>query len=61
MGYKDHNSIASSRLIEGANKKGDILAKLGLDCSFKKSFKASANGCGMPIIPTLFGPFRVWK
>ena len=28
--------------------------------SLRKSFKASANGCGTPIIRTLFGPFRRW-
>jgi len=26
-----------------------------------KSLTASANGCGSPAMPTLLGPFRVWK
>lgn len=59
IGYKDHISMASNKLIEGAMRNGDMFASLGLDCSFRKSFSASARGCGKPIIPTLLGPFRV--
>jgi len=29
-------------------------------CCFKKSFIASARGCGKPASLTLFGPFRRW-
>lgn len=25
-----------------------------------KSFRASLNGCKIPINPTLLGPFRIW-
>lgn len=53
--------MASRRLIIGATMNGEMLASFGFDCSFKNSFKASAKGCGSPRIPTLLGPFRVWK
>ena len=33
---------------------------MGVACSFRNSFMASANGCGRPISPTLFGPLRIW-
>jgi len=45
----------------GAMKYGDWLASDGLVISLVKSLAASAKGCGRPAIPTLFGPFRVWK
>lgn len=32
----------------------------GWACSFVNNFKASAKGWGIPMIPTLFGPFRIW-
>lgn len=38
----------------------DMFAKEGNDCSLRKSLRASAIGCGSPIIATLFGPFRLW-
>lgn len=58
-GNKDHSNMANSRLRKGAIRNGDILASIGFGCSFKKSLSASASGCGMPIMLTLFGPFRV--
>lgn len=42
----------------GAARKIDWLAKEGVVCSFRKSLRASARGWGMPVIDTLFGPFR---
>lgn len=53
--------MAKKSPIVGAIKKGEILAKDGIVSSFEKSFSASAKGWGIPIIPTLFGPFRNWK
>lgn len=61
IGNSDHRIMARRSLIIGAIRNGDILASFGLDCSFRNSFSASARGCGRPIIPTLFGPLRVWK
>lgn len=58
-GYKDHINMARRRLIAGAARNGKVFARAGFDCSFKKSFSASAKGWGNPIIPTLFGPFRI--
>ena len=43
-GYKDHNSIERRRLKEGAARNGVAFAIVGLDCSFRNSFRASARG-----------------
>ena len=45
----------------GAKKKGIASAISGVVCCLVNSFKASANGCGRPEIPTLLGPLRSWK
>lgn len=45
----------------GATINGDLLAGVGLACSFTNNLMASENGCGIPINPTLFGPLRRWK
>jgi hypothetical protein len=60
-GYKDHRIRASIRANLGEARKGKKLACRGLINSFKKSFAASARGCGSPSRPTLLGPFRIWK
>ena len=44
----------------GAIKNVEVLAIDGNDCSFTKSFRASARGWGSPVIDTLLGPFRSW-
>jgi len=36
------------------------LALFGIIISLTTNFKASANGCKKPQIPTTFGPFRLW-
>lgn len=61
IGYRDHNNSARNSLIQGAIRNGAMFAIFGLDCSFKNSFIASASGCGIPEILTLFGPLRIWK
>lgn len=58
-GKSIHIVRARNRLSAGAIIKVDIFASEGIDCSFRKSFKASAIGCGRPAMETLFGPFRV--
>lgn len=50
---------ARKRLSAGAAINVDIFANEGRDCSFRNSLKASASGWGIPLIETLFGPFRV--
>ena len=40
--------------------KVEVLAKMGKDCSFVNSLRASARGCGIPLREILFGPFRDW-
>lgn len=60
-GYRDHIIIAKKSPIVGAIKKGRILANVGTESSFENSFSASAKGWGIPIAPTLLGPFRIWK
>lgn len=60
-GNRHHINRAKNSLNTGATKNGVILAMVGFACSFTRSFKASANGWGIPIIPTLLGPFRIWK
>lgn len=57
-GYRIHIKRARSKLRKGAKRKGATIDKVGLACSFANSFKASANGWGSPIIPTLLGPLR---
>jgi hypothetical protein len=47
------------RLRAGASMKGMRLEAVGFACSFTNNLIASANGTGRPIIPGLFGPFRV--
>lgn len=37
---------------------GALLEGVGLACSFTNSLMASENGWGIPIKPTLLGPFR---
>lgn len=58
-GYRDQSSRARKRADMGAIIKGELLAKVGVLCSLVKSFSASANGWGRPIMPTLLGPFRI--
>lgn len=61
QGYKDQRTRARNRPSIGAARNGYLFAKVGLFSSFVKSFNASANGWGIPAIPTLLGPFRIWK
>lgn len=42
-------------------RNGKKLATDGEACSFKKSLRASARGCGSPMRITLLGPLRSWK
>lgn len=58
MGKRSQRLKASMRLRIGAKIKGRRFAGVGVECSFRNSFKASARGCGRPIRITLFGPFR---
>lgn len=60
-GYNDHMARARKRPRMGQAENGIKLADVGEACSFKKSLRASARGCGIPISITLFGPFRSWK
>jgi len=60
-GYSVHNSNARIRPRIGANIYGDMLAGVGLVCSFVNSLMASAKGWGRPISMTLLGPLRSWK
>jgi len=54
-------SINITRMaVRGAARNNVFIACVTKILSFVKSFIASANGCGVPIYPTLFGPFRVW-
>ena len=52
------NTINSPQ--NGARKYWPILASLGKTSSLEKSLIASLNGWAIPIILTLFGPFRNW-
>lgn len=45
----------------GATMNGALFAGVGFACSFTNSLIASEKGWGIPIRPTLFGPFRRWK
>ncbi len=58
-GYRVHRSSAMNKLNTGAMINGARLEVSGVDHSLVNSLMASANGCGRPAIPTLFGPFRV--
>jgi len=53
-----HNISVRVSLRAGAYVNGVRLIIDGLACSFMNSLIASANGCGIPISITLFGPFR---
>lgn len=57
-GYKDHNIKIKMRAKIGAPTNGAILDTEGDVCSFVSNFSTSANGWGIPAIPTLLGPFR---
>lgn len=46
------------RLRLGASINGERLAAKGFGACLMNSLIASANGCGRPINPGLFGPFR---
>lgn len=59
-GYSDQRVRERIKLINGAMAKMAILAMVGADCSFSRSFMASARGCGIPEMDTLFGPLRSW-
>jgi len=59
-GKIDHNIKAKVRPNNGVKINPKTFEVKGLVCSFVKSLRASANGWGSPIIPTLFGPFRIW-
>lgn len=57
-GYRIHIVRARNKANIGAAKKGNVLAELGVLSSFVNSFRASARGCGMPMMLTLLGPLR---
>ena len=57
-GKRSQKNSARVRAIIGANRNGRRFAISGVDCSFRKSFRASAKGWGRPAIETLLGPFR---
>lgn len=59
-GNRDHINRASNNLNMGAAINIEKFERDGCFCSLVRSFKASANGCGTPIILTLFGPLRSW-
>lgn len=46
-------------LSAGANINGIRLEAVGFACSLTNNLIASAKGTGRPMIPGLFGPFRV--
>jgi hypothetical protein len=56
-----HIINANIRAIVGAAIKGLKFDGVGFVSSLVSSFSASANGCGIPLNPTLLGPFRKWK
>jgi len=60
-GYSIHIIIANTNLRAGAAKNSIEFDIVGFACSFTKSLIASANGCGIPRILGLLGPFRNWK
>ena len=57
-GSRVHKIKASLSLVIGAATNGGLLALRGVFDCFINSFKASARGCGSPMILTLLGPFR---
>ena len=59
-GYKFHRISAKNNPIIGAPIKAIEFAIVGLFSSFENSLIASANGWGIPLILTLFGPLRSW-
>ena len=60
-GYRDHKIKAKARASLGDAKNGKKLAWSGFTSSFKNNLAASAKGWGSPRMPTLLGPFRIWK
>lgn len=59
VGIKIHIKSLKSKLNIGANINGEKFEIIGCLSSFRKSLAASAKGCRIPIIPTLFGPLRI--
>lgn len=57
-GINSHRMRARNRLAIGVITKGEMFASRGKLVVLTNSFRASARGCGTPIILTLFGPFR---
>lgn len=53
-----HIINAKNSAMLGATINGRGLDIVGAACSLINSLIASENGCGRPISPTLFGPFR---
>lgn len=58
MGKRDHRAKARKIPATGEAKKTSLLLLVGVVNSFTKSLAASAIGCKIPKIETLFGPFR---
>lgn len=56
-----HIINAKNSAMLGATINGRGFDIVGAACSLINSLIASENGCGRPINPTLFGPFRRWK
>ena len=60
LGQSIHVLILSVKARIGIIMKGERFILKGWVCSFENSLIASAIGWGIPIILTLFGPFRNW-
>jgi len=59
-GYIEKISKTISNPINGLIKYFRIFELKGKTNSFEKSLIASLNGWAIPIVLTLFGPFRIW-
>lgn len=57
-GQIPHNINVKNNPMSGAIQNILIFDNDGVDRSFINNFIASAKGCGIPVILTLFGPFR---
>lgn len=60
-GYRVHTISARVRLVAGEIINMRRFAVEGEEICLINSLIASANGCGRPIKPGLFGPLRSWK
>ena len=57
-GRTAHKKIATVIIIKGLIKNNVRFAAISQTLSFVNSLITSLNGCRIPLIPVLFGPFR---